>query len=120
MKLDDICSLVEAELAGIAGHARRTLLSQYLTPAEPIRLFWEYGEPDEQLDCWRVGQSHDQRYWLLYCETGFGPSFPWGTVSASSQSLGNDSQWHSGLEDAAIAIRLLPAPPGYEAPGPRE
>ncbi len=31
-----------------------------------------------------------------------------------------DSQWHSALEDAAINAGLLPAPPGYEVPGPRQ
>ncbi len=34
--------------------------------------------------------------------------------------MGMDSQWHSGLEDAVINAGFLPAPPGYESPGPRD
>jgi hypothetical protein len=56
---------------------------------------------------------------LLACVARVGPSFPWGFMDAHEDSMGMDSQWHSGLEDAAIVAGLLPAPTGYEVPGPR-
>lgn len=112
--------LVARELALVADPNRRELLALALVPPSRISLGWNYGTANDRLDCWLVGRSPDGNVLLVYGDRGFGPSFPWGYVHPDDDSMGMDSQWHSGLEDAAIAAGLLVAPPGYEAPGPRQ
>lgn len=111
--------LLDEELSRVSALERRASLSALLIPPSRIKLGWNYGEQGERLDCWLVGRSPDHDVLLLYCAQGFGPSFPWGFVFPPEDSMGMDSQWHSGLEDAAINAGLLSAPPGYQAPGPR-
>jgi hypothetical protein len=114
-----ITSLIDGELARIGDPARRGSLQALLQQPARLRLAWDYGQEDEHFDCWQVGQSPDRRVLLMYCDRGFGSEFPWGFVDADQGSMGLDSQWHSGLEDAAIVAGLLPAPAGYQVPGPR-
>jgi hypothetical protein len=114
-------SLVEAELARVADPARRGDLRALLQPPARVSLAWDYGHADERFDCWLVGRSlyPERPVLLVYCDRGFGPDDPWGFVFADEGSIGMDCQWHSGLEDAAIVAGLLPAPAGYQVPGPR-
>ncbi|QOV87369.1 hypothetical protein IPV69_13825 [Humisphaera borealis] len=114
-----MAALINSELSRVCDPAQCGRLQGLLQPPSLLSLAWDYGRPDERFDCWQVGRSLCGRVLLVYCESGFGPSFPWGFVSAAEGSMGMDSQWHSGLEDAAIGAGLLPAPAGYEAPGPR-
>lgn len=115
----DIAWLVDRELSRIGDPARRAGLEALLQPPGGLTLAWDYGTENERFDCWQVGCSPDRRALLVYCERGFGPEFPWGFVFADEGSMGMDSQWHSGLEDAGIVAGLLPAPAGYQVPGPR-
>lgn len=120
MQTADIAELVRLELDRMTDSVRRASLEALLNAPRKLSLAWEYGQRDERFDCWCVGHSADGDVLLVYCPQGFGPSFPWGFVFSETGSLGNDGQWHSGLEDAAIGIGLLEAPDGYESPGPRE
>jgi hypothetical protein len=119
VSLEGVRSLLGDELARVSDPARRVSLAALLLPPSKINLGWDYGMRGERLDCWHIGRSPDGGVLLVYCEQGFGPAFPWGFVFPLEDSMGMDSQWHSGLEDAAINAGLLPAPDGYEAPGPR-
>ncbi len=114
-----IKALVDEELACILPIERRNELATFLREPRAATLGWDYGAPDERVPVWIVGQSTDLAA-LVYSDTGFGPDFPWGYVLLSLDSCGMDSQWHSGLEDAAIAAGFLSVPPGYVVPGPRE
>jgi len=120
MQSADVSKLVRLELDRVADPVRRTLLESLLIQPRNLSLAWEYGQLDERFDCWCVGHSALGDVLLVYCPQGFGPSFPWGFVFSETGSLGNDGQWHSGLEDAAIGIGLLESPDEYESPGPRE
>jgi hypothetical protein len=120
MQSDDISDLVQSELTRLADPHRRASLESYLVRPQKLSLAWDYGSEGERFDCWRVGQSPSGDILLMFCKDGFGPEFPWGFVFPESKSLGMDSQWHSGLEDAAICAGLLEAPDGYQSPGPRE
>src|SRR5687767_14262830 len=112
----DIRGLVETELATVAEGARREWLRGMLVSPRRLQLEWGYGRPGERLECWLVGQSPDGRVRLVYCERGFGPTYPWGFVNADDDYMGMDCQWHASLEHAAIGAGLLTAPPGYEVP----
>ena len=115
----NVTSLIDSELARIGEPARRSRLQELLHRPARVSLAWDYGQADDRFDCWHVGQSPDGRLLLVYCKRGFGPDFPWGFVFADDGAMGMGSQWHSGLEDAAIAAGLLPAPAGYKVPGLR-
>jgi len=120
MSSDIISKLVSSEVERLADPQRRTALKALLISPNKLSLSWEYECDGERFDCWSVGQSPGGDILLVFCGQGFGPEFPWGFVFHDSDSLGMDSQWHSGLEDAAICAGLLNAPAGYESPGPRE
>ena len=116
MQSDDISNLVQSELRRLTDPQRRISLEGLLNLPRKLSLAWDYGREGERFDCWCVGQSPNGNIWLVYCTQGFGPDYPWGFVFPHSDSLGMDSQWHLGLEDAAICAGLLDAPEGYEVP----
>jgi hypothetical protein len=119
VSVEELNVLVAEELRCLSDPARRRQLQIYLHAPELISVAWDYGQPNERHDVWIVGQSRDGELLLVYSDVGFGPQFPWGSIRRGADSLGMDSQWHSGLEDAAICCRLLGTPPGYVVPGPR-
>jgi hypothetical protein len=112
--------MVQRELDLVSDAHRRAELAKLLVAPVRMNLGWDYGETRDssrdRLDCWQVGQSPDGNTLLVYCEQGFGPSDSWGFVGRTDDSLGMDSQWHIGLEHAAIVADLLDAPPDYEVP----
>lgn len=112
----DVQHLVDRELELVPDTRRRAELSRLLIRPLPMNLAWDYGRPEDRFDCWQVGRSSEGETLLVYCEQGFGPSDPWGFVGRTDDSLGMDSQWHIGLEHAAIVAGLLDATPDYEVP----
>jgi hypothetical protein len=115
----DVQSLVDTELERLPQGTRSVLESALCSP-RCIALAWNYGVEDERFECWCVGEAAARGILLVYCEEGFGPAFPWGYVFRAEGSMGMDSQWHSGLLDAAIGAGVLAAPSAYEVPGPRK
>lgn len=120
MERSQVLDQIQIELKRIRESSRRECLQALLVEPREVSLSWDYGREGERFTCWQVGQSSDGKTWLVYCNQGFGPDFPWGFVFRRSDSLGMDSQWHVGLEDAAICVGMLEAPDGYEVPGSRE
>jgi hypothetical protein len=112
--------LVDEELARILPAGRRDELATFLCEPHATTLGWDYGASGARVPVWIVAKSTDGEAALVYSDTGFGPSFPWGYVWVSNDSCGMDSHWHSGLEDAAILAGFLSVPFGYVVPGPRE
>ena len=114
--LTEIRGLVAQQIAQVGDLRRREQLQSLLTEPELRSFNWDYSAHDQRLDGWVVGGSPDRSILLVYAEEGFGPSEPWGMVIAEDDSFGMDSQWHVGLEHAAICAGLLDAPPRYEVP----
>src|SRR5436190_22681052 len=112
----EVVRLINAELSRIADVARRAELAALLTRPAPVGLDWEYGPPGDRIDAWVVGRALDGSAALLYCDRGFGPTYPWGCIRSDSASAGADADWAVGLEDAAIHAGLLAAPHGYQVP----
>jgi hypothetical protein len=120
VSLERISHLVASELARDDVPDQRARLQRFLDTPTMIELTWQYGEPSDLFDAWLVGRSPDGRVGLVYCAQGVGSdAFPWGAVFLDEKDMGMDSEWHSGLADAAIHFGLIDAPPGYVVPGPR-
>jgi hypothetical protein len=111
--------LLKAELQRVTDPGRRQHLQSFLTEPSLRSFAWDYGPDGQRFEVWVVGLKPGGEVALAYAEEGFGPAFPWGFLDLAVDSLGMDSQWHSGLEDAAIGAGLVDPPPGYTVPGPR-
>ena len=98
MQIPDFEAIIEHELTFFpTEEMKRVFLAVKTSPREVIQ-GWIYGKELHQ--CWIIaGDSQDQ---IVYCQTGFGPGFPW-----SCQSPANIvSAWtHSG---AHTFMRHLP------------
>jgi len=111
----EIRKLVNAELAKVIDPSRRAAIQAILVLPQILHLEWNYGNQGERFECWLVGLSiRGER--LVYCDAGFGPTYPWGVLDADDQSLGRDDQWHLGLEHDAIGARILEPPLNYRVP----
>jgi hypothetical protein len=113
-----IASLVEKELARIADPVLVTAIQSLLVTPYPVERDWDYGLPGQSYKCWTVLEHRASDTGIAYCESGFGPSYPWGVVGLSGKymSMGPDSGWYATLEDAMRESRAWnqPNPPGYE------
>jgi hypothetical protein len=113
-----IAARVKKELARIADPALVAAIRRLLVPPYPVDRDWDYGRPGEKYACWTVLEHAPSKTGIAYCDSGFGPSYPWGLVflSGEQMSIGPDYCWYASLEDA---MRESPAwdqpnPPGYE------
>jgi hypothetical protein len=109
-----IKALVARELEAVPDEESRRRLERLLVEPSFQHLTWEYGALGATRPCCIVAKSPDEDLALVYSEDAFGPADPWGAVSLSEASMGDDSQWYGSLYDAAIGAGLCSAPPGYE------
>jgi len=113
-----IASFVEKELARIADPVLVAAIRPLLVTPYPVERDWDYGLPGQKYTCWTVLEHRASNTGIAYCESGFGPSDPWGLVflSGENMSMGMDSDWYMTLEDAMRASRAWeqPNPPGYQ------
>jgi len=119
MNANTITGLVERELARIADPNLFAAIRSMLVHPYPVERDWDYGSPGQKYTCWIVLEHRASNSGIAYCESGFGPSSPWGLVFlwGPFMNMGMDSAWFAHLEDA---MRDSPAwdppnPPGYEA-----
>ena len=105
-------ALVAAELERAVDAACRERLAGVLVEPAFVSLAWEYGALGATRTCCIVARLGDGDRAIVYCEDGFGPREPWGAVSLSEASMGEDDQWYGSLVDAAIAAGLCQTPPG--------
>ena len=79
---------------------------------------WQYGSETHK----GVIIAESERDKIVYCETGFGPSFPWGVLEKAAQDLGQDSQWSAYLYEAFLisSLYLGLKPDLFELKGPGE
>lgn len=117
MVASDVEALFESELARIDQPDRVAVIRELRVPARCEDRPWNYGRPGTH-PCWVVLEDPESHMAVVYCEHGFGPSFPWGVLwtAGPDLSMGRDDGWFVTLEDAA---RHIPAwhgenPPDYE------
>jgi hypothetical protein len=117
MDANTLKPLIERELAVVADPRVLTAIRALLVEPKPVMWGWDYGEPDQQFECWTVlDDARGSETAIVYCEEGFGPSMPWGLVwtgtdeKGAPASMGMDSGWFSTLTeaflDSAAATRL--------------
>ena len=106
-----IKALVAEQLDLIEMPERRAALEALLVEPRLEEGEWEYGELDERYPIWVVAEAPGKRILLVWCDQGFGPSFPWGFLDKRDSgltSLGMDAQWCWYLEEAFMRAALWP------------
>lgn len=119
MQAPDIEALVARQVARISQaellEALRPLLVQPRCEQRP----WDYGAAGQTYPCWIVAEHQPSNIGIAYCESGFGPSSPWGLLFLRGPhlSMGVDSQWFVSLEQAFRDSMAWEGenPPGYQA-----
>lgn len=117
---DEIVALTARELALIEDPARCSALAAILVEPRVEEREWLYSRDPVRYPYWVVAESVEQKILLVYCEQGFGPSFPWGVLYTGDhpmdQTLGMDAQWNWYLEEAFWRSGLWDGPtkPGFE------
>jgi hypothetical protein len=113
-----IMTLVEKELSRISDPVLVAAIRRLLVKPYAVEREWNYGRPGQTYPCWTVLEHPPSNTGIAYCESGFGPSDPWGLVfiSGADMSIGMDCAWYATLEDAMRQSRAWdgPDPPGYE------
>jgi len=79
---------------------------------------WDYGAPGQTYPCWVVVEHEPSNTAVVFCESGFGPSYPWGLLFLRGPhlSMGMDCQWYVSLEEAFRDSKAWEGenPPGYQ------
>jgi hypothetical protein len=92
---DTLKALVEGELARMADARVTSHIRSLLTEPKPVLRDWDYGEKGQQYVCWIVLEEHASKTGIAYCESGFGPTTPWGLIGLEYSSMGMDSSWYT-------------------------
>ncbi len=95
--------LVSAELARLRDPVVCPRIEHLLVEPRPVQRRWDYGSPDEQLECWVVLEHQDSSTGIAYCDRGFGPENAWGLIGleGSHLGIGTAAAWFPSLEIAA-------------------
>ena len=113
-----ITDLVNNQLATISDPTLVAVIRRFLVTPYAVHRDWDYGTPGQKYECWTILEHPPSNTGVAYCESGFGPSYPWGLVFLSGihTSIGMDSAWYANLEDAVRESSAWdqPNPPGYE------
>lgn len=114
-----VSDLVESELSRIFDTALVAAIRPLLVVPYPVERAWDYGVPGEKYTCWTVLEHLPSNTGIAYCESGFGPSEPWGLVFLAGEhmSMGMDTAWFASLEGAMRESQAWdgPGPPEYES-----
>ena len=115
--MTDLAAIVDAELEFFDSAAQRDEFQACrITPVATTQR-WQYSA--EEHECLVVARSADVQ--IVYCGTGFGPSFPWSAQRIGESDLGMESQWHAYLYESFMSGMWRGAtPPGFEYKGPGE
>src|SRR6266478_5665200 len=115
----DIEALVAQQITLISQPDLVQAIRGLLVPPRCEHRPWGYGAPGQTYPCWIVAEHRPSNTAIAFCESGFGPSSPWGLLllSGSHLSLGMDSQWFISLEQAFRDSMAWDGknPPGYAA-----
>ena len=98
-----ISTLLEMEISKVSDARVLTHIREMVVAPKKMLRRWDYGAPDDSYPCWSVLKSKQSTTGIAYCESGFGPTSPWGLVNlpgSPDESMGMDSEWFPKLLDA--------------------
>ncbi|WP_426687228.1 hypothetical protein [Rhodanobacter ginsengiterrae] len=111
-------SLIEQELKYFGSDDQRRAFRAVYGSLSNCVESWQYGQ--EMHICTIV--AADEKTQIVFCPTGFGPSFPWGVQRIGQTDLGMDDSWHAYLYEAFVCSTIWPhdPPTGFMQMGPSE
>jgi hypothetical protein len=119
MNASDVESLIDTQLQYFDSNAQRSAFSKVRVTPQLGAERWQYGA--ESHACFVVAKN--DRVQLVFCATGFGPSFPWSVQKLGETDLGMDSEWHAYLYESFMVSGMwsgpLPATFVHMGPGER-
>ncbi len=86
-----------------------------VSPTESLQ-GWQYGPQSHH--CWVV--AADPVHQIVYCQSGFGPAFPWSLQTREEKDLGTDGQWCAYLVEAFAGMWKGQLPEDFMLMGPGE
>ena len=114
----NIETIIERELPYFDSDAQRQAFLLVRVEPHVYSQRWQYDARTHQC----VVVAADSRTQIVYCVTGFGPSFPWSVQKCGAQDLGMDSGWHAYLYEAFVCSTMWHGgiPNGFAHMGPGE
>lgn len=111
---------IESELTHFDSDEQRSVLMTCLTPPHESIQSWQYGK--EVHACTVVATDGTSQ--IVYCPTGFGPSFPWSLQRVGQKDLGMEGDWDAYLYESFVRSSMWPEGPPEEfmlmGPGERD
>ena len=113
--MSEITEIIEKELKFFESANQVEEIRNYLIKPQSKLFNWQYG--DETHEVYEIAKNDKEQ--IVYCETGFGPSFPWATISLNTNDLGQDGSWNAYLYEAFITSSLFSGsvPDNFELKG---
>jgi hypothetical protein len=118
MSASELESRIASELQHFDSDQQRNTFSLVRVKPQQVTQRWQY---DGELHiCFIVAKNEKEQ--IVYCGTGFGPSFPWSVQALGAQDLGSDGEWHAYLYESFVSSSMSPhpAPSGFIHMGPGE
>jgi hypothetical protein len=114
--IPDFEALIEHELSFFfSEEITRAFEAVRIPPTESVQM-WQYGSESHQ--CWII--AADATHQIVYCKTGFGPSFAWASQNRGATDLGTDGQWCAYLVEAFAGMWKGRLPENFMLMGPGE
>jgi hypothetical protein len=102
--MTDLEQRIQHELSFFASDEQREAFLRFRVSAVENIQSWQYGPESHQ--CTIIASDGSTQ--IVYCPTGFGPSFPWSAQPVGEKDLGRDDFWHAYLYEAFVSSRLWP------------
>src|SRR6185369_1801557 len=106
-----VAELASTEIAQLPPGRYRSSLGELRVPPWLEMRGWGYGDVAKEYPCWVVAAQPVYELVLVYSESGFGPTYPWGVLDAGSTSLGTDAAWFTRLAEAIAAFEFVKVEP---------
>lgn len=117
--MTDLEQRIQHELSFFDSDEQRETFPRLRVPPRESIQSWQYGPESHR--CTIVASDGETQ--MVFCPTGFGPSFPWSAQPVGEDDLGRDDFWNAYLYEAFVSSRLWPhgRPDGliHMAPGER-
>ena len=115
MSPNQLDAIIDVELQHFDSAEQRVAFQRFRVTPMPVEQHWQYGEGS--YECFVVARSSDAQ--LVYCASGFGPSFPWAVQRIGETDMGMDSDWYAYLYESFISGMWLGHKPiDFELKGP--